>query len=192
VSFELSQAVPGKSADCLRISNEIVPVDEINMSSKGTLDQEQIYVDSVKKTNTFRGCTEFELYTASKFIFPKSDSIFPEQNRALLDTLCLHQSNSNWGHIVLYSTLVIGHTKHPGHMYVSSWPCVPKKLQQTNRQDMVFIRPPGLSDGVFQLRIDNVWFFKLFLLFKIDTKTDAGMKKLDSASLSVLEECNGY
>jgi hypothetical protein len=39
---------------------------------------------------------------------------FAKQNRALLDTLSLHQSNSSWGHIVLYYTLVIGHTKHPG------------------------------------------------------------------------------
>jgi hypothetical protein len=54
------------------IESQIIKPDEINMSSKGTLDQEQIYVDSVKKTDTFRGGTEFEWYTASKFIFPRS------------------------------------------------------------------------------------------------------------------------
>jgi hypothetical protein len=96
------------------------------------------------------------------------------------------------GHIVLYSTLVIGHTQHPGQMRVSSWPFVPKKLQQTNRQDMVFTRPPGISDGAFQLRIDNVWCCKLLLLFKIDTMTDAGMKKHDCAFVSVLEEYNWH
>ncbi len=31
-------------------------------------------MDSVKKTDTFRGGTEFELYTASKFIFPKIEN----------------------------------------------------------------------------------------------------------------------
>jgi hypothetical protein len=81
-------------------------------------------------------------------------------------------------------------------MRVSSWPFVPKKLpkklQQTNRQDMVFISPPGISDGRFQLRINNVWFCKLLLLFKIDTKTDAGMKKLFCAFVSVLEEYNSH
>jgi hypothetical protein len=77
-------------------------------------------------------------------------------------------------------------------MRVSSWPFVPKSLKQTNRQDMVFIRPPGISDGAFQLRIDNVWFCKLLLLFKIDTMTDAGMKKHDCAFVSVLEEYNGH
>jgi hypothetical protein len=36
-----------------------------------------------------------------------------EQNRALLDTLCLHQSNNNQRHICIYTTLLFGHTKHP-------------------------------------------------------------------------------
>ena len=102
------------------------------------------------------------------------NSKYAEQNRALLDTLRLHPSNNNQGHIVLYSTLLIGHRKHKGHMRISSWPFVPRKLQQTNRQDMVFIRPPGISDGAFQLRMDNIWFCKLLLLFKMHIKTDTG------------------
>ncbi len=64
--------------------------------------------------------------------------------------------------------LLIGHAKHNGHMCVSSWPFVPRKLQQTNRQDMVFIRSPmtriifsDYSDGAFQLRMDNIWFYML-------------------------------
>jgi hypothetical protein len=36
-------------------------------------------------------------------------------------------------------------------------PFVPKKLLQINRQDMVFIRPPGISDCAFQLRMGNNW-----------------------------------
>jgi hypothetical protein len=55
-------------------------------------------------------------------------------------------SNNNAGHIVRCSTLVIGHTKYPGAMRISSWPFVPKKLQDTNRQDMVFTHPPA-EDG---------------------------------------------
>jgi hypothetical protein len=77
-------------------------------------------------------------------------------------------------------------------MRISSWPFVPRKLQQTNRQDMVFIRPPGISDGAFQLRMDNIWFCKLLLLFKIHTKTDTGMQYLDCAYVSVLEEYKGH
>ncbi len=80
-------------------------------------------------------------------INPKCD----EQNRALLDTLCIHLSNNNQGHIVLYFTLLIGHTQHTGHMRASLWSFVLKKLQQTNRQDWVFIRPPGISDGAWDI-----------------------------------------
>ncbi len=83
--------------------------------------------------------------------------------------LRLKKSNATQGHICLYSTLLIEHTKHQGVMSISSWPFVPQKLQQSNPQDYVFIRPSGISEGAFQLRIDNIWFCKLLLLFSIDT-----------------------
>ena len=57
-------------------------------------------------------------------------------------------------------------------MRISCWPMTPKNLQQTNRQDWVFNRPPGISEGAFQLQIDNIWFFKLLLLFTIEIKTE--------------------
>jgi hypothetical protein len=56
---------------------------------------------------------------------------------------------------------------------------------------MAFIRPPGISNGVFQLRMDNIWFCKLLLLFKISTMTDTEIKQLDCAYVSVLEEYKG-
>jgi hypothetical protein len=56
----------------------------------------------------------------------------------------------------------------------------------------VFIRPPAISEGAFQLRIDNIWFCKLLPLFTIETKTDAGMKKHACAFVSVLEEYKGH
>ena len=43
----------------------------------------------------------------------------------------------------------------------------------------------------FQLRMDNIWFCKLLLLFKIYTKTDAGMQYQECAYVSVLEEYKG-
>ena len=52
-------------------------------------------------------------------------------------------------------------------------------------------RPPGISDGAFQLRMDNIWFCKLLLLFKIHTKTDTGMQYHECAYVSVLEEYKG-
>ena len=59
-------------------------------------------------------------------------------------------------------------------------------------KDQLFIRPPGISDGAFQLRMDNIWFCKLLLLFKIHTMTDTGMQYHDCTYVSVLEEYNGH
>ncbi len=56
---------------------------------------------------------------------------------------------------------------------------------------MVFSRPHGISEGVFQLRMDNIWFCKLLLLFKIRTMTDAWMQEHECALFSVLEEYKG-
>ncbi len=138
-------------------------------------------------------CAEYAQYP-----FPLAYSVYfaylltyDAQNKALLDTLRLKKPNTTQGHICLYSTLLIGHTKHRGVMRISSWPFVPKKLEQSNRQDYVFIRPPGISDGAFQLRINNIWFCKVLLLFSIDTMTDAGMKTHECAYVSVLEEYKG-
>ena len=85
--------------------------------------------------------------------------MYCSQNRALqplLDTLCIQQSNSNTGQIILYSTLLIGHTQHPGYMCMSAWPFVSKQLLKSNRQDKVIIRLQGISVGEFQL--GNIWF----------------------------------
>jgi hypothetical protein len=56
---------------------------------------------------------------------------------------------------------------------------------------MVFIPQPGISGGTFQLRMGNFRFCKLLLLFKISTKTDAGMQQHECAYVSVLEEYSG-
>ena len=122
------------------------------------------------------------------FTYSTYNSLGAYQNRALLDTLRVQKSNTNAGHIILYSTLLIGHTDHPGYMRISSWPFVEKTLRRSNRQDMVFIRPPGISEGSFELRMGNIWFCKLLLLFKTRSRTVTGLKDLDCAYVSVLEE----
>ncbi len=129
------------------------------------------------------------------------------QNRVLLDAMHFQQSNTNAGHILLYTTLIgaIGLDSGIHNILVT---CVSphsrlcrKKLWQSNHQDMAFIRPPGISDGAilqqFLLRMRNVWFCncvtdcKLLLLFKTHSKTDAGMKELECVYVSVPEEYNG-
>jgi hypothetical protein len=64
-----------------------------------------------------------------------------------------------------------------------------ERIADTNRQNMVFIRQPGISDGAFQLRMGNSWFCKL--LFKISTKTDTGMQQHECAYVSLLEDSGG-
>ncbi len=76
------------------IEVQIIKPDEINMSSKGTLDQEQMYVDSVKKTDTFRGGTEFELYAARKFIFTKNEN--EVMKTIMFGAQTTKQYQSNW------------------------------------------------------------------------------------------------
>ena len=117
--------------------------------------------------------------------------LFHLQNRALLDTLQKLSSTGGTGHIVVFNTLAIGHTKHPNEQRISSWPFAVKKLRGANRQDFVFIRPPGISHGAFELRMDNVWFCKILLLFQVESKTDHGLKRHSCAFVSVLEEYTG-
>ena len=71
------------------------------------------------------------------------------------------------------------------------WPFASKKLRKTNRQDWVFIRPPGTPLGTFQLRMHKVWFCKVLLLLSCFSKDDEGSKLHDCAYVSVLEEYKG-
>ena len=52
--------------------------------------------------------------------------------------------------------------------------------------------PARISDGAFQLRMDNIWFCKLLLLFRIHTRTDTGLQFHNCAYVSVLEEYNNH
>jgi hypothetical protein len=116
-------------------------------------------------------------------------SLLGNENR--LDTLQILRSSAGRGHILLYNTLAIGHKKHPGEQRVSSWPFAVRKLRGSNRQVFVFIRPPGIARGAFELRMDDVWFCKLLLLFEIVSKTDAGLERHACVFLSVMEEYTG-
>jgi hypothetical protein len=102
----------------------------------------------------------------------------------------LHTSEGT-GHIAVFNTLAIGHRKHSGEQHVSSFPFAVKRLKASNRQVFVFIWPPGISHGAFQLRMDDVWFCKVLLLFEIESKSDIGFERHSCAFVSVTEEYNG-
>ena len=113
------------------------------------------------------------------------------QIRSFLDTLELISLVRSEGHLRLYSSLQIGHKRFPGEQRVLCWPFASKKLRKTNRQDWVFIRPPGTPLGTFQLRMDTVWFCKVLLLFSCVSKDDNGSKLHECAYISVLEKYKG-
>ena len=66
----------------------------------------------------------------------------------------------------LCSRIVDG--EHDNEQSISCHPFAKKQLRGANCQDFVFIRPPGISHGAFELRMDNIWFCKVLLLFQID------------------------
>lgn len=113
------------------------------------------------------------------------------QVRRLLDTLQMRRSARSSGHLLLYSTLLLGHTEYTGKQRISCWPFTTKQLRTSNRQDLVFIRPPGIETGGFTLKIDNVWFCRLLLLFSFVSKNDSGEHLHECAFVSVLEDYKG-
>ena len=116
------------------------------------------------------------------------------QINQLLKTLTISAAMEGSGHIALFRALLIGNTRFSGVQRIQSWPFAGHRLggpNGTNRQDLVFIRPPGTQDGGFELGLDNVWFRRVLLLFKIKSQTDSGLKEFECAYVSVLEQYTG-
>ena len=93
------------------------------------------------------------------------------------------------GHFQLYSVLVLGHTEHTGVQRVLSHPFKGKLFHGTNRQDLVFVRPPSVKE--FHLSMETVWYCKVLLLFSFETMTDAVTKRHQCSLVSVLWEYEG-
>ncbi len=62
-----------------------------------------------------------------------------------------------------------------------------KKYRGSNRQDLVFARPPDAGKD-FRVSINAVWYCRVLLLFSFYTSTDPGIKRHDCAFVSVLWE----
>ena len=45
----------------------------------------------------------------------------------------------------LFGTLELGHTKYPGLQRLQCWPYADQKFYCHNREDLVFVRPPGVE-----------------------------------------------
>ncbi len=100
-------------------------------------------------------------------------------------TLQLQKSVRREGHFQLFSALSIGHKQLPGFQRVISRPFSVKRYRGSNRQDLVFVRPPDACKD-FRVSINTVWF--CLLRFSFYTSTDSEIKCHDCASVSVLSE----
>ena len=122
------------------------------------------------------------------------------QLNALLQSLELRHSDERTGHFCLFNCLVICHSKHPGLQRVYCDPFPKKLFHGSNRQDLVFIRPPGIENGGFVLKPDSVWYcqatlgtisekppfwFPFFVIQKVQNKLRR--KETNSHELSVPE-----
>ena len=126
-------------------------------------------------------CTYFAYIVSCCYVY----LIIPVQDMSYLTTrMTAFNHHKMKEHVTKFSH------REPCYKRIPLFPFVEKTLRRSNRQDMVFIRPPGISEGAFELRMGNIWFCKLLLLFKIRSRTDTELKDLDCAYVSVLEEYN--
>jgi hypothetical protein len=90
------------------------------------------------------------------------------------------------GHIRMFGTLELGHTVHPGVQRLQCWPSPDLRYYGSNREEFVFIRPPGVES--FVLSKENVWYEKLSLIFTLSIQIDGQVDPVDleCAFISVL------
>ncbi len=122
------------------------------------------------------------------------NSEYAEQNRALLDRR-LWQSAYSSVQQQPGSYCPVLHPPHRAYTaqgsYTSLIVAVCAEEIAADQSPGHGVHPPGISDGAFQFRMDNIWFCTLLLLFKIPTKTDTGMQYYECVYVSVLEEYKG-
>ena len=100
----------------------------------------------------------------------------------------LRSSMKGEGHIVMFGTLEIGHILYPGVQRLQRYPFPELKFYGSNREDPVFVRPPGVE--AFELGPDNVWYGRIKLLFSVSVKSDISdeITRIDSAYVSFFYE----
>ena len=64
----------------------------------------------------------------------------------------------------------IGHKLYTGVQRVQCFPFPEMQYYASNREDYVFVRPPGVER--FVLEPDSVWYGRVKLLFSISVQTD--------------------
>ena len=65
---------------------------------------------------------------------------------------------------------------HMLHIFINIWPFPELRFYGNNREDFVFIRPPGVEASV--LAPENVWYCRVRLLFDMSVKVDTARTRL--------------
>ncbi len=107
--------------------------------------------------------------------------------QALVDTLQSQKSVRREGYFQLFSVLSIWDKQLPGFQRVIPRPFPAKRYRGSNRQDLVFVRPPDAGKD-FLVSINTVWCCRVLLLFSFYSSTDSGIKRNDCAFVSELWE----
>ena len=86
------------------------------------------------------------------------------------------------GHFRLFGTLEIGHSVYRGFQRLQYWTF--SRTNGNNREDFVFIRPPGVE--AFVLAPENVWYCRVRLLFDMSVKVDTSEDLIEMKCVFVL------
>jgi hypothetical protein len=103
--------------------------------------------------------------------FDVHSSLNSFQVASLLERLELQDATRGKGHFRLFGSVDIGHVLYPGVQRVHCWPFKELLFYGCNRQDLVFIRPPGVGLD-FIVTPSSVWYARVKLLFNMSVETD--------------------
>ena len=108
--------------------------------------------------------------TCTEFVFCVLSCTHVEQLSKRLET---QTTPDGAGEVAFYGGIRIGHARFPGEQLVYTVP-FPKKLfrGKANRQDFVFVRPPGQDPRQFHPDPDNVWYGQCLLTFSVIVQGD--------------------
>ena len=95
------------------------------------------------------------------------------QAELLIKRLEVQKTPDGDGEVAFFGGIRIGHARFKGHQLVYTVP-FPEKLfrGKCNRQDFVFVRPPGNDPEQFHPDPDNVWYGQCLLSFSIIVQGD--------------------
>ena len=87
------------------------------------------------------------------------------------------------GQFCLFGKCEIGYSMYPGFEHVQCWPFQELRYYGSNREDFVFIRPPGVE--AFVLAPENVCYCQVRLLFAMSVKVDTSKDPIEMKGIKL-------